>query len=207
MRLEISSAEVVWFANIISLMSFPLFVGVLYLSLFCDALLCAHSCFAIILKKKRKLVIVHLVELFDLKQMIMTPTRVTQNTSSIIDHLYCSNPDYISDCFVPKYSISDHFPICFTRKINSKVKRSCDISTTYRCFKYLNEETFLADLSEDFSRYFVSESDIETDLTAWYDILLIVSTSLRLLKRRGLKPSECPHGIILTLHKHADKEI
>ena len=76
----------------------------------------------------------HLVELFDLKQMITTPTRVTQNTSSIIDHLYCSNPDYISDCFVPKYSISDHFPICFTRKINSKVKRSFHISTTYRCF-------------------------------------------------------------------------
>ena len=147
MRLEISSAEVVWFANIISLMSFPLFVGVPYLSLLCDALLCAHSSFAIILKRKRKLVIVHLVELFDLKQMITTPTRVTQNTSSIIDHLYCSNLDYISDCFVPKYSISDHFPICITRKINGKVKRPCHISTTYLCFKSLNDETFLADLS------------------------------------------------------------
>ena len=31
-------------------------------------------------------------------------------------------------------------------------------------FKSLNEETFLADLSEDFCRYSVSESDIETDL-------------------------------------------
>ena len=38
----------------------------------------------------------HLVQLFDLKQTITTPTRVTQNTSSIIDHLYYSNPDYIS---------------------------------------------------------------------------------------------------------------
>ena len=114
----------------------------------------------------------HLVELFDLKQMITTPTRVTQNTNSIIDHLYCSNPDYIFDCFVPKYSISDHFSICFTRKFNSKVKRSCHISTTYRYFKSPNEETFLADLSEDFSWYSVSESDIETDLSACYDILL-----------------------------------
>ena len=35
-------------------MYFPLFVGVL--SLFCYALLCVHSSFAIILKKKRKLV-------------------------------------------------------------------------------------------------------------------------------------------------------
>ena len=31
----------------------------------------------------------NLVELFDLKQMITTPTRVTQNTSSLIGHLYC----------------------------------------------------------------------------------------------------------------------
>ena len=38
------------------LMYFPLFVGVLCLSLFCYALLCVHSSFAIILKRKRKLV-------------------------------------------------------------------------------------------------------------------------------------------------------
>ena len=37
-------------------MYFPLFVVVLCLSLFCYALLCVHSSFAIILKRKRKLV-------------------------------------------------------------------------------------------------------------------------------------------------------
>ena len=37
-------------------MHFPLFVGVLCLYLFCYALLCVHSSFAIILKRKRKLV-------------------------------------------------------------------------------------------------------------------------------------------------------
>ena len=37
-------------------MNFPLFVGVLCLSLLCYALLCAHSRFAIILKRKRELV-------------------------------------------------------------------------------------------------------------------------------------------------------
>ena len=35
-------------------MYFPLFVGVLCLSVFCNALLCVHSSFAIILKRKRK---------------------------------------------------------------------------------------------------------------------------------------------------------
>ena len=38
------------------LMYFPLFVGVMCLSLFCYTLLCVHSRFAIILKRKRKLV-------------------------------------------------------------------------------------------------------------------------------------------------------
>ena len=37
-------------------MYFPLFVGDLCLSLFCYALLCVHSSFAIILKRKRKIV-------------------------------------------------------------------------------------------------------------------------------------------------------
>ena len=36
-------------------MYFPLFEGVLCLSLFCYALLCVHSSFAITLKRKRKL--------------------------------------------------------------------------------------------------------------------------------------------------------
>ena len=37
------------------LMYFPLFVGVLCLPLFCNALLCVHSSLAILLKRKRKL--------------------------------------------------------------------------------------------------------------------------------------------------------
>ena len=43
------------------LMYFPLFVGVLCLSLFCYVLLCVHSSFAIILKRKRRLVVLPLL--------------------------------------------------------------------------------------------------------------------------------------------------
>ena len=55
LRLMCSKA-VVLLLLIYCLMYFPLFVGVLCLSLFCYALLCVHSSFAIILKRKRKLV-------------------------------------------------------------------------------------------------------------------------------------------------------
>ena len=52
----VHSKAVVLLLLIYCLMYFPLFVGVLRLSLFCYALLCVRSSFAIILKRKRKLV-------------------------------------------------------------------------------------------------------------------------------------------------------
>ena len=51
----VRSKAVVLLLLIYCLMYFLLFVGVLWLSLFCYALLCVHSSFAIILKRKRKL--------------------------------------------------------------------------------------------------------------------------------------------------------
>ena len=54
--LIVHSKAVVLLLLIYCLMNFPLFVGVLFLSLFCYAFFCVHSSFAIILKRKRKLV-------------------------------------------------------------------------------------------------------------------------------------------------------
>ena len=51
----VRSKAVVLLFLIYCLMYLPLFVGVLYLSLFRYALHCVHSSFAIILKRKRKL--------------------------------------------------------------------------------------------------------------------------------------------------------
>jgi len=46
--------------------------------------------------------------------LITEPRRVTHNTSSIIDHIYTTYPDRVSD-IVPKVVISDHFPVGITR--------------------------------------------------------------------------------------------
>ena len=85
--------------------------------------------------------------------MVTSPTRVTKNSVSLIDHVYSSKPETISDCFVPHHSISDHFPVCITRKINVNVKMSSHTTTTYRCFKRFNEEVFLFDLSNEFNNF------------------------------------------------------
>ena len=90
----------------------------------------------------------NLLQLFDLSQLVTEPTRVTQTSSSLIDHVYSSNPENISECFVPFYSISDHFPVCLTRKISCKVTKSEHTTSSYRCFKNFNEAMFLSDLLE-----------------------------------------------------------
>ena len=76
-------------------MYFPLFVGVLCLSLFCYAILCVHSSFAIILKRKRKLVALLLlsyrclVSVFVLWQFITVPQVGLQCVIVVFpDHTY-----------------------------------------------------------------------------------------------------------------------
>ena len=47
---------------------------------------------------------------FGLYQLIKSPTRVTNNSSSIIDHIYSTNEQAISEILVPKNVISDDYP-------------------------------------------------------------------------------------------------
>ena len=90
-----------------------------------------------------------LIQLFDLTQLVNDSTRITPSSATIIDYIYCSNPENIVECFVPGYAISDHFPVCCTRKMNGKISKTKHISTSYRCFKHFNESLFLSDLATD----------------------------------------------------------
>ena len=134
----------------------------------------------------------HFVELFDLKQMVSSPTRVTKSSSSIIDHIYCTDSEKISECFVPHYSISDHIPICLTRKINQKLKKSNHKATSYRCFKHFNEELFLNDLTEELSQFSLSESDIEDDLSTWYKLITKQLDQHAPIKTRRVRSKHMP---------------
>jgi len=78
-------------------------------------------------------------------QMIKLPTRVTAKSSSIIDHMYSTHPEPIIETCVPSISISDHVPVCFTRRTSqSSFGRHKTIS--YRSFKHFDEHAFVNDL-------------------------------------------------------------
>ena len=87
----------------------------------------------------------NLIELFNLTQFVSKPTPVTESSSTIIDHIYSTNPENIMESFVPSLSICDHFPICFTKKksLNPNILQP-DIGVLRTLTKILLEQIYLA---------------------------------------------------------------
>ena len=51
------------------------------------------------------------ITLLGLTQLVKSPTRVTQMSATLIDHICTNNPDVITEVSVSDSSISDHCPI------------------------------------------------------------------------------------------------
>ena len=86
-------------------------------------------------------------EQLNLFQLVQTPTRVTHSTETLIDHAYSNVPENIVSISVPCYSISDHYPVCITRKITNSFSRGpVHKFITYRDTKGFSEADFIQDL-------------------------------------------------------------
>ena len=66
------------------------------------------------------------MESFGLKQIIESRTSVTNNSRTLIDHIYCNTSNNIMSRNIPTLGLSDNFTVFVTRKINSlsAVKKS-----------------------------------------------------------------------------------
>ncbi|KAL4238884.1 hypothetical protein ACF0H5_003591 [Mactra antiquata] len=84
--------------------------------------------------------------LFNFTQFVDSPTRITHSSATIIDHVYSNVPCFIQNVNVPLFSLSDHYPICFTRKTSIKSDGPMHKMISYRNVKNFNEELFLQDL-------------------------------------------------------------
>ena len=124
-----SDTEIVW-AKINNGSSYPFYIACVYNTSpdnekYYKAML---NNFENVLKKNKEIVIVgdlninydldekkynnqaHYIEmLLNCRQLILEPTRVTLNTSSIIDHIYTTMPNNHVQSGVLKYTVSDHY--------------------------------------------------------------------------------------------------
>ena len=63
-------------------------------------------------------IVMLMLKMFNLCQMIKQPTRVTEFTSCVIDHILCNNPEKFCQSGVLNMGISDHFIVYCTRKLS-----------------------------------------------------------------------------------------
>ena len=91
-----------------------------------------------------------------LKQIIATPTRVTEKTATLLDHVLTNSKDRISQSGVLEIGISDHMPIFCTRKI-THTKLFDHKYISIRSLKNYSQEKFIEALKNvafpDYSKY------------------------------------------------------
>ena len=81
----------------------------------CDTVILGDFNYCLIKNKKNK--ITKVLDINGFTQLINSPTRVTNNSSSLIDHIYTNDTRKISQSGVIESGISDHFITYCTRKI------------------------------------------------------------------------------------------
>ena len=91
--------------------------------------------------------------LHGLKQLIDSPTRITINTSTILDHILTNSKEKITDSGIVNISLSDHQMIFFTRK-NQKQKFYKHKNISVRSMKKYSELELINLLKKiDFPNY------------------------------------------------------
>ena len=135
----------------------------------------------------------HAMEINDLKQLIKEPTRITANSSTIIDHLYASKPDLVVDLSVPNIAVSDHFPIQFTRVTGkSNIKRNMHTTIQYRSYKAFNEEHFLSDMTDTMTNINISPVDSDQNFETFIQTFMTVFDKHAPIKTKRVKKESQP---------------
>ena len=141
-------------------------------------------------------------------QLIHEPTRVTNSTSTLIDHIYTSNEENISEAHVAQLGVSDHYAIFCNRKIDCILKRNSHKSIKYRSFKSFDEIAFLNDLLAVPWSEIEMFNDIDESLEAWYSLFIKTVDKHAPIKTHRIKNDIQPDWInpdILDKMKQRDK--
>ena len=89
------------------------------------------------------------MESFNYTQLVDKTTRISQHSSTLLDHIFYNAPNNISSISVPHYSISDHLHVCVTRTTqNLSDKGSAHKYIRYRKTEQFDENAFHSDLAQ-----------------------------------------------------------
>ena len=121
-----------------------------------------------------------------LEQIVKCPTRVSEGTETLIDHVYTTHPHRIIDIKVPVYGLTNHYPVCFVHKAGrGKQRKNRHESITYRNFKHFCQEAFLNDLNTAPWSLLDVFDDVNEKLDTWNSLFMsIVDQHAPIVTRR-----------------------
>ena len=127
---------------------------------------------------------------FELEQIITQPTRITETTSTLIDHIYVNTNVNIKNSDVIQWSISDHFPVYaaietdnnLKNNTNNKILNEKHNEISYMKVKGFDNQQFSNDVAAAMQNF--SNNNLNTDIND------IVSQWTFLLKH--VIDSHCP---------------
>ena len=127
--------------------------------------------------------------------------QVTDNSKTLIDHIYCNTPINIISVDVPILGLSDHFPIFATRKFNSLsgVKKS-HFTISHRSFKNFNKQEFCSDVKSipwDIIKMFDDTNDV---VETWSSLFLDIADKHLPLKQHRVKHQQQPKWLFFPYH-------
>ena len=135
----------------------------------------------------------NMIQLFDLYQLITESTRITPTTSTLIDHVYTTAQANITESFVSDLSISDHLPVCVTRRVSSKISKKEHISASYRSFKHFDEDLFLQELTTDLETFHPHHLNVDDDFVLWFSLILKHLDIHAPIKTKRVKTKRLPY--------------
>ena len=123
---------------------------------------------------------------YSLKQLIREATRVTRNSSSLLDHVLCSSTKKVSASGTIDIGVSDHQLTFCTRKI-FKMKSNCHQNVFTRCLKNYDPKKFKRSLQKTSFPNYHNFSDIDVAYTDFVVRLTSTIDSLAPLKETRIK--------------------
>lgn len=145
------------------------------------------------------------------QQMVKTPTRITENSSTLIDHHYCSHPEHVLSIASPAFGLSDHNPTILVRKQNANLKstKNAHFTVTYRPLKTLNVNSLIKYVNEvPWTLLDTFDNDPDEMLSTWEALVLDVVDRHAPLKSVRVKTIKKPSWLsdeILTAIKERDR--
>ena len=155
--------------------------------------------------------ILYLMEYQGFQRMVEIPTRITENSCTLIDHHYCSHPEHVLSITSPAFGLSDHNPTILVRKQSKSLKstKKAYFTVIYRSLKNLNVNSLIKDLNEvPWTVLDTFDDDPEEMLSTWEALVLDVvdqHAPLNSVRVISMKRPSWLSNEILTAIKECDR--